>query len=454
MNALRTAAALLLVCTLAPAFLGTGVLASPGNVLVARDRTEPVVAVDPSNPSVVVAAANTNYNNPVNGTLPLGEYRSGNGGQSFSAAAVPLVYPFTTAADPTVAIARDGTAFFSYLGEVPAFCEGGKGAIVVAHSIDHGRSFRSPVIADSSPADDKPMMAVESGTTNHLFLVWDRLYDHRSEVWFTRSRDGGAHFDRPRKLYGSTQDNYGPVPVVGPRGRIYVVWSTFPDQSQHRSTPTRIMMRSSSDDGSRFSAPRVVVRRFNAIPQITQPGSLRNLTMAAAVADSKGVLWLAWARPTAQFAGGRVNANIEIMRSTNEGRSWSQAVRVNDVTTGDRFMPAMTTWPDRSVGIAFYDRRRSMGLLDEYGARVWYQHGIHVSTNVRINAGNGPVSDIYYIAPGSTCFSPGRFFGDYIGVAAQPHGTLCAIWADTQMHRPGETDIWFARTKIPLRARP
>jgi hypothetical protein len=116
-------------------------------------------------------------------------------------------------------------------------------------------------------------------------------------------------------------------------------------------------------------------------------------------------------------------------------------------------MPAITTWPDGAVGLAFYDRRRSPGLLDVYGARVWYHRGIRVSANVRINRGNPSINDIYYIAPGSTCFAPGRFFGDYIGVAPQPHGILCTVWADTQLHVPNETDIWFARTTVPRRSR-
>jgi hypothetical protein len=71
---------------------------------------------------------------------------------------------------------------------------------------------------------------------------------------------------------------------------------------------------------------------------------------------------------------------------------------------------------------------------------------------VRLNARASPVSDIYYIAPGSTCFSPGRFFGDYLGVAPSSGGTLCAVWADTQLRVPDETDAWFARL-VPARPR-
>jgi hypothetical protein len=407
-----------------------------------------VVAVDPGNPSIVVAGANTNYGSPVNGTLPVGAYWSSDGGKHFATGSAPIVYPFTTAADPTVVVAKDGTEFYSYLGEVPAFCEGGQAAVILAHSIDHGRSFRTPVLADRSSADDKPSLAVESGRPDHVFLVWDRLYDHHSEIWYTRSTDGGTHFGRARALYRSPMNNYGPVVVVAPGGHVSVFWSTFTDGGEHRSVPTRILMRSSSDDGAHFTPARTVAGPFDAMPQLTQPGSLRNLTMPAVTADDDGVLWLAWARPTAHFAGGRVNASIEIKRSTNGGKDWSLPVAVNDVTAGDRFMPALSVWPDRSVGVAFYDRRRSANLLDVYGARVWFRGEIQVSPNVRLNRTSAPVADIDYIAPGSTCFAPGRFFGDYIGVSTQPHGILCAVWADTQLQVAGETDIWFARAKV------
>jgi hypothetical protein len=427
--------------------------AAPTDVLVARNRTEPVVAVDPRNPSVVVAAANTDYDSPVNGTFPLGAYSSLNGGKSFSAQPLPIVAPYSTAADPSVAVARDGTVFYSYLGEVPAYCQGGKGAIVVIHSVDHGRSFRPAVLADSSPADDKPAMAVESGPRDHVFLVWDRLYSHSTAVWFTRSSDGGQTFVAPRALYVSRTDNYGPVPVVGPNGHVYVFWSNFPDRPQRSSTPTRILMRASVDDGRHFGPTQTAVASYEAAPQITEPGSLRNMTMAAAVADPRGALWLAWARPTARFPGGRVTEDIEIKRSIDAGKTWTAPAVVNDAGNGDRFMPALALWPNRSLGIVFYDRRRGPGLLDMEAARVWFDHGIQVSRNVRLNAHDAPVADIYYIAPGSTCFSPGRFFGDYVGVAAQPHGKLCAIWADTQLRLANETDIWFTRVTIAQRPR-
>jgi hypothetical protein len=106
------------------------------------------------------------------------------------------------------------------------------------------------------------------------------------------------------------------------------------------------------------------------------------------------------------------------------------------------------------VGVAFYDRRNHPRELDVYAARVDYRRRLLVSQNVRVNRTYASVWDIYYLRPGSTCFVPGRFFGDYIGTAAAGRNVLCVTWADTQLHRHQEMDIWFARVALPRSVRP
>jgi hypothetical protein len=211
-------------------------------------------------------------------------------------------------------------------------------------------------------------------------------------------------------------------------------------------------MRVSNDDGAHFGPVRTVAGPFNAIPQLTQPGSLRNLTAPTAVVDGTSV-WLAWAQVTSRYADSRVDADIELKRSTDAGKTWSLTVPVNDVHGGDRFMPALTAWTDHSVGLTFYDRRGDRNYLNVYAARAWPGKRLSVSANVRLNRRLAPVANMYYIAPGTTCFAPGRFFGDYIGAAAMPGGYLGAVWADAQLRGIGRTDIWFTRVRMPDRAR-
>lgn len=434
---------------LASGSLSPKVHASGHEVLLARNRTEPTVAVDPRNPSIVVASANTNYSAPVNGTYPTEAFYSSDGGRTFGAESAPEVPPYTTGADTTVAVAHDGTVFYSYLGETPAFCSGGRSAVILAHSIDHGRSYRQPVIVDSDPNDDKPNMAVESvaGQPSHVFMTWSRIHEHTSEALVSRSFDGGRTFSRPIVLRHSVGYNFGTVPVIGIDGHVYVFWSVFPEGDMSRVLPLQFYMSRSSDDGVHFSRPRRVLGPFHGEPQMAEPGSLRTLTMPAVTAIGGGSLVLAWPQVTKSYGHGVVDTDILVSRSRT-GVSWSRPVRVNDSRAGDRFMPAIAALRDGSVGIAFYDRRQGHGHLDLYAARVSWSHGAHISHNVRLNASPSWTRLVYYLSPTSTCFSPGRFFGDYIGVAARG-ASFCAVWADTQLGEQDETDIWYRSLRLP-----
>ncbi|GAC1464804.1 MAG: hypothetical protein NVS2B16_13400 [Chloroflexota bacterium] len=425
--------------------------ASPVNVLLARNRTEPVVVLDPARPSTIVAASNTNYSESVGGAFPTAFYTSHDNGRNFRFGTIPTVPPFTTGADPNMSSVRNGTLFYSFLGETPGYCSGGRSAILITSSIDAGDHFRSPTIVDVDPADDKPALATRSGRPQHahVYMTWTRWHDTGSEIWYARSLDGGYSFSHPAQIFASRLDNFGSVPVVGPHGRVYIVWSSFPENALSARAPTQILMRTSSDDGATFGPPHAVTRTFLSVPRMAAPGSLRNLTGPAVATNARGTLYVAWASATRQRADNSVDANVEIVRSLNGGATWSKPAVVNDTTKGDRFMPAISVMHDDSVGLAFYDRRNSPWQLDVYAARVNYAHGFHRAPNVRVGHAPSPISDIYYLAPGSTCFSPGRFFGDYIGTAVSRDDRLCVVWADTQTQVPQETDIWFAKIKLP-----
>lgn len=421
------------------------------NVLLARGRTEPVVAVDPRQPSTIVATSNTNYGAPVDGAFAPGVFTSRDAGKSFVSASAPILSPYTTGADTTVAIDRQGTVFFSYLGETPSYCSGGRSAVLLTHSIDKGRSWRPLHVVDADAADDKPNMVVEDspGHSSHIFVTWSRWHDRSSDIWYSRSADGGATFSKAQMLATSVLDNFGTVPVVGPHHQVYVFWSRFPESSLTSTVPTQLVMRASSDDGLHFGPLRNVGPKFIGMPRMAVPGSLRSLTMPAVTVNSRGVLFAAWEQVNARHPDGSVDTDIVLSRSRNGGGSWSASRRVNDARSGDRFMPAISHLTDNSLGLAFYDRRNGYGRMDVYAARVTFRGGYHASRNVRVNAGVPPVSDIYYIAPGSTCFSPGRFFGDYIGTAPGNNATLCVVWADTQLHVQNETEIWFSTVPLP-----
>lgn len=442
-----TAAVTPLVLLLASAATGSS---QSTTVLLAYGRTEPILAVDPRRPSTIVVGSNTNYNAPVNGTLPVEVFSSADGGRRFVAAPMPVLRPFTIGADPDVAIDRNGTVYYSYLGEAPTYCSSGPSAILVTRSIDGGRSFRPLVPVDRNTNDDKPWMAVESVARrpSHIYLVWTRWHQRSSDIWYSRSTDGGVRFSVPMRLYSSGQNNTGAQPVVGPGGRVYVLWARSADVGATRSAQTTLLVRASSNDGARFGGVRRVAGPFPGVPRMSQPASLRNITFPSAAVTSRGVLAVSWPQVRDDFGEGRTRDDILVASSSGDGSRWSRPRRVNDTAVGDRFMPALAPLPDGRMAVSFYDRRAGPGTLRVFAATVTFGAGTRVSRNVRVDIGTSHVSDIFYLAPGSTCFSPGRFFGDYMGLSACGRD-LCAVWTDTARGVPNETDIWFRRLPIP-----
>ncbi|HZS94865.1 MAG TPA: sialidase family protein, partial [Chloroflexota bacterium] len=332
-----------------------------------------------------------------------------------------------------------------------SYCSEGHSAVLLTRSFDRGGSFQTPVIVDRNNADDKPTMRLRSvpGRPAHVFVAWTRWYSHGSAIWFARSTNGGASFSTARLLFTTQANAFGAVPVVLPNRRIVVLWASSTNVSTSSEPRTRIMDAVSTDEGAHFDPARAATSWFSALPQLTQPGSLRVILSPAATADERGNLYLAWSVAHPESANGSARADILVERSTDGGRHWGRPVRVNDVRSGDRFMPALTVLSDGSLGVAFYDRRDGWNQLGVYAADVTFSPRARVGPNVRINAASTPIGLMLYIRPGSTCFAPGRFFGDYIGAAPGPGRSIDVTWADTALHGVRRTDVWYANQPLP-----
>jgi hypothetical protein len=435
-----------------------GTVLQPHNVLVSRLRTEPVVAIDPVDPSLVVAGSNTDYVAQPDGTFPVPYFTSHDGGGSFSAGTLSMPSPYTAAADTSVAIAPDGTVFYSYLAESSTYCSQGPGAVLLAHSTDRGISFRGPVVVDRNAADDRPTMTVESmagaAAPSHRFVSWSRSYPDHSEIWYARSVDGGATFGSAAMLYSSGLTNFGAEPVVGPNGHFYVFWLSYANVTPTTVGSAQLLLVSSGDDGAHFGAVHGAGPSFDNLPELGKPGSLRDLTTLSAAAAPSGYVYLAYAAVSARNPDGSVSSDIMLRVSGDHGATWTDPAPVNDVRLGDRFMPTVSVLSGGGVGVAFYDRRSDPGQLEVYAARASFWHGFKVSQNVRVTSKPSPIADIWFLHNGNSCFPAGRFFGDYIGSA--PVGNdLAVVWTDTQLQQSSETDLWFARvalSALPLHA--
>lgn len=425
---------------------------SPHNVLVATDRTEPSIVVNPAHRDDLIAGSNPDYDEHNPAGVADGHFFSTNGGRSWSGGEMPVVSPYTAEADPQLAVDSHGVVYYSFLGESPSYCSNGSSAVLLSKSTDGGRHFGTPVIVDGGAAvHDKDWLAVESvrGHRDHVFVVWDQPLPKSSRVFVQRSVDGGKTFSRPYMLENSPWLNYGAVPAVGPRGRITVAWASFPARSMSGPGPERIVARTSYDDGLKW-APRISPSRgyFKSVPIALAPYNVRVLPMPSMTVSPSGAIFVAWARMRHAWTDGRVTSDILMARSQT-GSSWSKAVVVNDSRSHDRFMPSVTSLGDKEVGVAFYDQRSGYGVFDVYAARVYIASGgLRVGRNIRITDGNSP-TDLLYDVPNTSCYEPGRFLGDYIGSAANGSGRFYVIWSDTHRHVHNVSDLWSA--SLPLK---
>jgi hypothetical protein len=185
-------------------FLTTDKVASPWPVAATRVQnishapglqTEAAVAVDPSNPRVLVAASNETLEPEIR------VYSSTTGGRTWASQRGPLLNPDTCAwGDPAVAIGPTGRQYVAYTEK--SVCSQGPDLtpyLVVASR--SGPSGQWLVRRVTKPAvrfgfDDKPAITVARDGSVHA--VWSRLLGRKYQTTvISSSRDGGRTWTSP-----------------------------------------------------------------------------------------------------------------------------------------------------------------------------------------------------------------------------------------------------------------
>src|SRR5262249_32018869 len=127
-----------------------------------------------------------------------------------------------------------------------------------------------------------------------------------------------------------------------------------------------------------------------------------------AVDPSTGRLYVVW--EDSRFSG--THNDIAMATSTDEGKTWSDPVKVNQTTGGaTAFTPAVDVLPDGTVAVGYYDWRNNTpaaGLPVDYFVAHSHDLGTTWSesrlTPVSFDVENAPIAR-------------GYFLGDYQGMA-------------------------------------
>ena len=372
-----------------------------------NDPNEPSIAVDVSNPKMMLAAANlSNY------------YLSSDSGQTWSSNQISSTLGVW--GDPVVIIDALGNYYFFHLSN-PVTNGNWIDRIVCQKSTDQGQTWSDGTYFGHNGVKDQDKHWVTVDRSNNtMYVTWTEFDEygstnpiHKSRILFVKSTDAGMTWTSPVVLStqeGDCEDSdktaEGAVPTVGPNGEVYVAWAINEE----------IRFNKSTDAGQTWLPTETVIA--------TQPGGWNYLIaglnrcngLPITICDTsntstRGNIYVSWS----DQRNGITDTDIWLIKSTDDGVTWTNPKRINDDALGtQQFMTWLTV--DQSTGIiysVFYDRRNyTDAQTDVYLA--YSEDGGNNFTNVKIS---------------ETAFTPSGFlfFGDYTGIQAH-NGTVRPIW--------------------------
>jgi hypothetical protein len=214
-----------------------------GNLIAAyNNSSSAIVAPNPSGPGLVFLQ------------LLFGAYSvSKDNGKSWTSAYFPPVPGSTfTFGDPVLAVAPNGTAYFSQLGADAK----GNSTVQVNRSTDGGITWSPGIVVAIDPGSDKEWMAV--GPDGVVYVTWTSFQnDGSSQLRFAKSTDEGKTW-HSRTIYAPGPNKNPAFPqnalsfsqptVDQVTGRLYIPFLHFSNSDQDF-----IQILVSDDEGAHFS---------------------------------------------------------------------------------------------------------------------------------------------------------------------------------------------------------
>lgn len=424
-QAMQTAAA-------AAAFSGSPYIVG---ATVAATTTMPAaeehIAVDPNNPSNLVAAISDFSRLLGFNTTKFAV--STDGGATWRESFIPLddlfgLFPATgdgnfwlANSDPVVAIDRIGNVYLVdlYLDAI----DNGNGLYVSVGTVNGGVGSFSvantfPVLTNPDPStsflEDKPWITVDNCsnpvTTGTVYVAWSHFTDSVNDVIaLSGSLDHGRTWTSPLQISLPSQTGavQGAQVAVGPNGEVYVAYEVFFSGSNRQQ-----FLAKSTDGGQTFSAPVAITPVFNEVNfnSTYRINSLPNL----AVGPMSGNVYVVYPDTPSPATG----AEVEFIRSTDGGTTFSAPMVINDNPAGQQFMPAVTVDSAEVIHASWFDTRNSSGSTALYDVFATYSRdaGSTFATNARVTAA---LEDA----------GTSSFIGDYAGIAAAAN-TAHPVWTN------------------------
>ena len=293
--------------------------------------------------------------------------------------------------------------------------------IFVHVSTDGGKTWSAPITlkteSDFAFFNDRNSLAVDnfpdSPFYGSVYVGWDRLaskgpgYAYTGDGLVAYSRDGLHYTTAVAAPTGNNEQTLTNLPIVEPDGTVVLVGTYYQNQSFNKNGGKFFVTRSSNGGVSWDPVAFPFDEKPVGIPGLRVGDGVPN----AAVDRATGKLYAVW--EDSRFSGGKRD-DILLTSSTNQGRTWSAPVKVNNTPAGAQgaFTPTVKVDANGRVGVLYYDLRNDATYRDGvYTTTDWIAFstdgGAHFGASVRVSP------DFDHAAAAN---AGGFFLGDYQGL--------------------------------------
>jgi hypothetical protein len=391
-----------------------------GNNIVDDAANEPSIAIDPTNPNRMVVGWRQ-FDSILSNFRQAGVAYSHDAGQTWTFPGV--LDPGQFRSDPVLVADPVGNFYYSSLSSLAS--------VEVFKSTDSGVTWGLPVPAFGG---DKQWMTVDPTAgvgSGNLYQVWNVQFTCCPPNDFTWSNDGAATFASPIALPLPSM-KWGTL-AVGPDGELYAAGSTL-GQTGH-------LLTKSTNAQNPGQTPV-----YDFIVNV----DLGGVTMNAVGPNPGGMLGQVWV--AVDHSGGPTNGNVYILgsvdpagadpldvnfvRSTDGGLTWSDPVRVSDGPIGAwDWFGTMAIAPNGRIDVTWNDTRNDATPDVPDLSELYYSFSLDAGETWSVGEPFTPPFDSYAGWPQQ------NKLGDYNQMVSDNGGSSTAYAATLN----GEQDVFFVR---------
>jgi hypothetical protein len=309
-----------------------------------------------------------------------------------------------------------------------AWLQNRKRDVIVARSLDFGRSWTFAWAERGREDADKPVLAVRGADVYVGF-------NHDEKFFVAASHDAGQIFNvvnvNPNEGQGWSLAGGATVDLAG---NVYFGWTAYAQRQPRR--PVSVYVSRSADGGRTWNT---ILLDVSGVPPSCDLENCETGYLGAQIAltsDLAGTLYALWNAGATNGGSER----IYFSSSTTNGASWTAHTSISSAAAGvEHCFPAIVAGASGDVRIAWMDMRASS--QNEMLWNTYYRNstngGATWSAETQLS---GAARGYDYILPSGFRFP----FGDYFSMAIDDQGTTHVVWGEGQNYKsPGS--IWYTR---------